>query len=140
MTCSVLAEKTVISELDAGLIHSPPTYRESYSNSIVFSLEAFADRRKSAGRDMGTGGTSRLATRHQVKLSQTDYHQPIPVRLPSRLSQYARHVGTLMNVKQRYARNIITGAVLRVTPWGDSPLPLGRHAIPPPLDARLVHS
>jgi hypothetical protein len=54
---------------------------------------------------MGTGGTSKL-----------------------RLSQYLRHVGKLMNVKQRYARNIIKGAVLRVTPWGDSPLPLGRCA------------
>ena len=29
MTCSVLAETTVIFELDAGVIHSPPTYKES---------------------------------------------------------------------------------------------------------------
>jgi len=29
MTCSVLAETTVVFELDAGVIHSPPTYKES---------------------------------------------------------------------------------------------------------------
>jgi len=45
-----------------------------------------------------------------------------------------------MNVNQRYTENITARVVSRVTPWGDSPLPLGRHAIPPPLDASLVHS
>src|SRR5262245_32866581 len=34
-------------------------------------------------------------------------------------------VGTLMNVNQRYAENLIARVVSRVTPWGDSPLPLG---------------
>ena len=34
-------------------------------------------------------------------------------------------VGTLMNVNQHYAENLIASVVSRVTPWGDSPLSLG---------------
>jgi hypothetical protein len=41
------------------------------------------------------------------------------------LGVYIRHVDTLTNANQRYAENVIARALSRVTPWGDSPLPLG---------------